>query len=30
VNNAEIIFENVNILTRDIQVRFHAFLFSFR
>jgi len=30
VNNAEIIFENVNILTRDIQVRFHAFLFSIR
>ena len=30
VNNAEIIFENVNILTRDIQVRFHTFLFLYR
>ena len=28
VNNAEIIFENVNILKRDIQVRIHAFTFS--
>ena len=27
-NNAEIIFENVNILKRDIQVRIHAFTFS--